>query len=383
MGRNQIALRRLKTIKYFAAIALMILAALYIPLSLSGLIPAEMPAYLVSFISFVLLFMSAKRFLAALPPIILYVWLYALTGSVIFGSIALVVFTSVSLVANEIIMSDKAWKTVLIFVSLPFTVAAAYFMTRSVAMCVAIATPYIIAAILGICIKKKMNRKDVIILLVAAMLFILIATLGAYMLINNVGFNAVKEAYVSARDTFINYVSTFAVEMNGEIIPIFGENQALAADILVEMSNTIPAAIIIVMIVLSYFLYKFQTSMLDKFGGYEFITQEILKIDISAACAATYLIAFIFSFTTDSYGAYPFGAVVCQNIYTVLTPALAYAAVRTVRDFLKKKKLRIGFLLIIPMALLAVLGYLSMALSLIGIICIFGKRARSWADKKE
>lgn len=361
----------------------MILGALYIPLSFCGIVPADASAYLVSFVSFVLLFMSAKGFLVTLPPIILYVWLYAMTGTSTIGATVLVIFTSVSLVTNEIVMSDRVWKILMLFVSLPFTVAAAYMITRSALMCIVIATPYIIAAVLGICIRKGMNRKDVIILLVAVMLLILIATLGAYMLINKVDFNTVKEAYASTRDAFIDYVATFSVEMNGEAVPIFGENQALAADILVEMSNTIPAAIIIVMIVFSYFLYKFQTSMLDKFGGHKFITQEILKMDISAACAATYLIAFIFSFTTDSYGAYPLGAVVCQNIYTVLTPALAYAAVRSVRDFLKKKKLRIGFLLIIPAALLAVLGYLSMALSLIGILCIFGKAARAWADKKE
>ena len=123
--------------------------------------------------------------------------------------------------------------------------------------------------------------------------------------------------------------------------------------------------------------------MLEKFGGDEYITPEILKIYISAAAAAVYLITFIFSLTTDSYGGVPFGSVVCQNIYIILTPALAFSGFTTVRDFCKKKKMRFGLLFLVPMILLAVLGYLFTVLAAIGMICIFAKTAKAYADKKD
>ena len=115
----------------------------------------------------------------------------------------------------------------------------------------------------------------------------------------------------------------------------------------------------------------------------EYITEDIMEIKISTAAAAVYLIAFVFSITTDSYGGEPFGSVVCKNLYMILTPALAYSGVMSAKRFIKKKRIRVGFLLILSLGLLAMTGYLFNILSLLGIICIFASNAKEWAEKND
>ncbi len=373
---------RLQTNKYLAAIGLLILSSVYLPLTMRGDMPVSNIASLVAVICFVLLFVGAKKFISVLPVAIAYFVLYAITASHVLGSIVLVLFTSVSLAANEMVLSrGKAWKIVLLYATIPVSVAVSYFMTQNIFVCILSAFPGLIFTLLGISVAKKKNRKSVIILLCGGFILLAIALVGVYMLLSQTDFYDLHIAYVDGRDMLMDYVLNYSVEMNGETVPLFADIP-LARQLFISLSNSIPSVLIAAIIILAYFLYNYQASMLLKFGGDEYITEDILRMDISSAAAAVYLITFVFSITTDSYGNVPFGSVVCQNIYMILTPALVYSGFVSVKSFFKRKKIKIGFLLIFPLVLLATTGYLVMILSLLGIICIFARDARAWAEKK-
>lgn len=369
--------------KYLAAMGACLLSAVYIPLAIGGRVPVDQLSSLVAIIAFALLLIGAKKISHILPAAVLYFLLYAATASHTLGSIVILVLTAASLAANELILNrGNVWRILVMYAFLPLSLVTAYFLSGSPLTLAIAAIPYFICTLLWIGIKFKKNRKSVIILMTCGFVLMAVLMLAGYMLAYGKGFYDIREAYISARDAIADYIFSYSVELNGETIPLF-DDIPLAKQIFISMSNTLPSIIIITFIIVSYFLYNYQSSMLEKFGAYEYITEEITEIKISAACAATYLIAFVFSITTDSYGGEPFGSVVCKNVYTILTPALAYSGIKSIRNFIQKKKIRVGFLLIFPLALLAMTGYIFMILSLVGIICIFGKSAKEWAEKKD
>lgn len=369
--------------KYLAALCALLLGAVYSPLAISGKIPAYQLFSLISIIAFALLIIGAKRISGVLPVAIIYFLLYAATASHLIGSIVILVFTIASLAANELILSrGNVWKMISVFAFLPVSVVAAYFLSGTLLAMIIAAIPFILATLLWIGIKFKKNRKTVIIYLTFGLVLMALIGLACYMLALGKSFTDMREAFISSRDALMNYILSYSVEMNGETVALIGDAD-LARELFLSASNSLPAVIVIAFITVSYFLYGYQSSMLEKFGGIEYITEDITQIKISAAAAATYLIAFVFSITTDSYGGEPFGSVVCKNLYMILTPALVYAGFTSVRNFIIKKKIRIGFLLLLPLALIAMTGYLLMVLSLVGIICIFAASAREWAEKKD
>ena len=203
-----------ETNKYLAALGLLILSSIYIPSALDGKLPVHQLAPLVSLICFVLLFMSAKKMRNVLPALVVYLYLYAVVGDSALGSIAILIYTAVSLASNEIILSGKKWKSILLYASLPISLALAYVFSKSVILCISVTLPYILFALLGICVKKKMNRKSVIIILSSALLLFAFAMLGACMLIYSVSFEQLKDGYASIRDELISYVANFTLELN-------------------------------------------------------------------------------------------------------------------------------------------------------------------------
>ena len=369
--------------KYLAAEGILLLCAIYLPMSLSGNVAVDRIASLVSLMCFVLLFMGAKRVSHVFPAIAIYFILFLSTMTHTIGSVVLALFTAVSLGANELVLSrGKIWRLLGLFAILPVAFGISYVLTRSVALSSLAAVPFILFSLLGIAIKRKMNRKDGIVLLCCGVIGLFAIALAAVSLVGKLSFADLQAAYADTRNSFIDYVTGLTVDMNGEAVSIFTD-VALARELMISMSNALPAIVIIAIIIFSFFLYNYQSSMLEKFGAFEYITEDIMEIKISGAAAATYLIAFVFSITTDSYGGEPFGSVVCKNIYLILTPALVYSGMVSVKQFIKKKRIRVGFLLILLIGLLAMTGYLLNILSLLGIICIFASIAKKWADRKD
>ena len=369
--------------KYLAAAGILLLCAIYLPMSLSGNVAVDRIASLVSLMCFVLLFMGAKKISHVFPAIAIYFVLFLSTMTHTIGSVVLVVFTAVSFGANELILSrDKIWRLVGLFAILPIAFGATYLLTQDLPLSSLAVVPFVLLSLLAISVKNKMNRKDGIVLLSGGVIGMCVIALAIYMLISKLSFVDIQAAYAGTRDSFINYVTGLTVDFNGETVSMFTD-VALARELMISMSNALPSVLVIATIVFFFFLYNYQCSMLEKAGAVEYITKDIMEIKISAAAAAVYLIAFVLSITTDSYGGEPFGSVVCKNIYMILTPALAYSGVKSVKYFIKKKRIRIGFLLILLLGLLAMTGYLFNILSLLGIICIFAKNAKEWAEKKD
>ncbi len=383
MSASIAARSKLNMNKLLAAMGILLLGAVYLPIAISGEHEVERLSSLVTIICFVLLFVGAKKISAVIPSAIVYLLLYAMGGTHLFGSIFLVLFTSVSLAANELILNRKdPWRLALIYGMLPVSFGAAYLLTENLVISSVTAIPFVIFTLLSLCVRNKVNRKTSILVLVGGFIFIGIVAIAIYMLISGIDFSELREAYIVGRDALLDYILGFGVELNGEVIPLFTD-VSLARELFVSAANSLPSVIAVALIVMSFFIYNYQASMLEKFGGHEYITEDVMEIRVSAAAAATYLIAFVLSITTDSYGNMPFGSVVCLNIYTILTPALAYAGVAAIKSFFKKRKMRIGFLLIFPLFLLAMTGYMFMVLSLLGIICIFARSAKEWSEKKD
>lgn len=369
--------------KYLAALGSLLLFAVYFPLVFRGGLPVDRLSSLVAIICFALLLLGAKKISHIFPALILYFLLYTATASHLLGSLTVLTLTSASLAANELILNRKnIWKTLTVYAFLPLSLALAYIFTKNVLAMIVSSIPFIICTVLFVGVKLKKNRKSVIIAMTATFVSIAIIALFGYMLISGKSAFEIRDAYISGRDALADYVCSYSVDLGGETVPLF-QDAPLAKQLFVSMTNALPSIVIISLIVVSFFIYNYQASMLEKFEGFEYITEDIMEIKISTAAAAVYLLAFVFSITTDSYGNPPFGSVVCQNIYTILTPALVYSGFRTVRGFIKKKKIRLGFLLILPLVLLAMTGYMFMILSFVGIICIFAKSAKEWADKKD
>ena len=375
--------KNMKKNKYFAALGSALLYAVYSPLAVSGRVPVDQLSSLVSIIAFALLLLGAKRVSNILPAACLYFLLYTFSASHLLGSVVILALTVASLTANELILNrGNVWKSLTVFAFIPVSLVVAYLLSGSpIAFALAV-IPYFIGTLLWLGVRFKKNRKSVIILLTFGFVIIALGGLVGYMLSTGKDFIALRNTYITARDSFADWMFSYTVPMNGENVPLFTD-VPLAKQIFISMSNSLPSIIVIVFIIVSYFLYNYQSAMLEKFGGYEYITEEIKEIRISAAAAAVYLIAFVFSITTDSHGGEAFGSVVCKNIYTMLTPALVYAGACSIRNFVRKKKIRAGFLLIFPLVLLAMTGYMFMILSLVGIICIFANSAREWAEKKD
>ena len=369
--------------KYYAALASLLLGAVYVPLAIGGGIPIDRVSSLIAIISFALLLVGASKISDILPFAILYFLIYAVTASHLIGSVVILIIAEIGLGANEIILSSSNPRRLAsVYAFLPISVMAAYFLTGSTVAIVAVVIPFAFMTALGFCVIAKKNRKDVILILTVVAMGIVAALAIGYMLFTKTSPEQLKSAYVGERDAIINYLCSYSVDMGGEIIPLFMDT-SYAADIMISTLNLLPSIVVISFIAVSFFLYGYQVSVLRKLGKLEYVTEEILDIDISGTAAAVYLIAFVLSITTDSYGNLPFGSVVCQNLYTILTPALAYAGVKSVKSFIQKKRIRIGFLLMIPIVLLAMTGYMFMILSLVGIICIFARNAKAWAEKKD
>ncbi len=369
--------------KYLSALGLLILSSIYIPLAADGTLPVANFASIVSIICFVLLFVGGKKISRVFPAAIVFFILYAFSGSATAGSIFVAAFTSVSLAANELASPEaKAWQRALLYTSLPIAALVAYFVSKNIYVTIASLLPCVLFTALGLCARKKVNRKRGIIILTAILLGFATALVGAYMLISKTDIYGLRDVYISARDGVINHITNLGAEVNGEYLPLF-EDIPLAQELLVSATNILPAMAIVMLILISYFLYNYQMSMMARFYGDEYLSDSVMKMDMSAASAAVCLLAFIFSFTTDSHGDAPFGSMVCQNIYIILTPALVYAGFTSAKSFFKKKNIRLGLFVWLVMGLLAMSGLLFMILAFIGILCIFGSRARAWAESKD
>ena len=196
---------------------------------------------------------------------------------------------------------------------------------------------------------------------------------------HSVSLDKLKETIEWIKDSVITAMSEFKINTAEGPQNLFAEVEYID-EYIDGLANILPGTAVVLLLATAFVMQLYIFSSLKKEKRIEFLISDATDMEVSGLCAGIYLTAFVLSFTTNSEGNPMLGSIIMQNIYLALTPALAYVAVSGINSFFRKRRMRPGFLLLIPAGFLLIYGLLSVALAFLGVMIIIIAKAKKYAD---
>ena len=368
-----------KSAKLYSGLALVILSGIYLSTLFFGNLPLDTISPLVSFASFLLLFLFAKSWKDLIFSGLVYALLVLTTNSLPISTAWVCIYSAILLGSYIITVGDKI-QIAMLLLTAPIVYGTSWALTGNLVISLASLTIYPAMLFLGFCTRLRVNRKNAIIytsfgLGLSSALIIFVA-----MVKHSVSLGALKSTIESIKDGVVKYMSEYTINTVEGPQNLFVEAEYIE-EYVNGLVNILPGTAVVLIVLWAFMTQSALFSSLKKERLIEYMTSDVTEIQISGMCAGIYLVAFVLSFTTNSEGNLMLGSVVMQNIYLALTPALAYVSVSGINSFFRKRKMRPGFLLIIPAALLVIYGILSVALAFLGATIIIISKAKKYADE--
>ena len=368
-----------KSAKLYSGLALVILSGIYLSTLFFGKLPLDTISPLVSFASFLLLFLFAKSWKDLIFSGLVYALLVLTTNSLPISTAWVCIYSAILLGSYVITVGDKI-QIAMLLLTAPIVYGTSWALTGNLIISLASLTIYPAMLFLGFCTRLRVNRKNSIIytsfgLGLSSALLIFVA-----MVKHSVSLGALKSTIEGIKDSVVKYMSEYTINTVEGPQNLFVEAEYIE-EYVNGLVNILPGTAVVLIVLWAFMTQSALFSSLKKERLIEYMTSDVTEIQVSGMCAGIYLVAFVLSFTTNSEGNLMLGSVVMQNIYLALTPALAYVSISGINSFFRKRKMRPGFLLIIPAALLVIYGILSVALAFLGATIIIISKAKKYADE--
>lgn len=142
--------------------------------------------------------------------------------------------------------------------------------------------------------------------------------------------------------------------INGETQTLFTEDEAY--NIALRIVTLFPAVTVIFFSIISYFAQKLQFNLVRATMAENEITNEMLAFIVSPGAGIVFTLAFLVKWMTDST---PFGyatATICENIYSILLPALTGMGIMYFLSLMSKRR-RSGALIILLIGALLFINF--------------------------
>lgn len=370
--------------KIYSSLAMLVLCGIYLPVLISGKVDIDTIAPLVSLISFLLLVISAKKWTAVIPSAILYFIIAVFFASVGAATAVICIFAAIAMGAYTLTLGDK-FSIALVGLTFPISFGISLALTEDIIIALASLIIYPAIIILGVCTRNFINRKDTVIYMTFGCFACGIGLILILLYRYDIPLSDIRVTVEGIKDYIVNYMANYTVNMGNEVVNIFKE-ASFIRQYIDSLVNIVPGVMIMLLILFSFFCESYLFSMLKKDRLIEYMTSDVMEINISLACAIIYILTFILSFTTNSEGNEMFWSAVMKNVYISLSPALIYVAFYKMCELLRKRRMIPVFLLIFPVIFLSVYGLLTVTLSFIGATAIIAAKAKQYAEggnKKE
>lgn len=367
-----------KSAKLYSALALVILSGIYLSTLFFGNLPLDTISPFVSFAAFLLLFLFAKSWKDLIFSGLVYALLFATTSSLSISTAWICLYSAILLGSYILTVGDKI-QIAMLMLTAPIVYGASWALTGNVIISLVSLAIYPAMLCLGFCTRLRVNRKNSIIytslgLVASSALLVFVA-----MVKHSVSLDGLKSTIESIKVSVVKFMSEYTINTVDGPQNLFVDAEYIE-EYIDGLVNILPGTAVILIVLWAFMTQAALFSTLKKERLIEYMTSDVTEIQVSGMCAGVYLVAFVLSFTTNSEGNLMLGSVIMQNIYLSLTPALAYVSVSGINSFFRKRRMRPGFLLVIPAALLVIYGILSVALAFIGATIIIISKAKKYAD---
>lgn len=345
----------------------------------------------------VILLFYAKKLLNFIFCLAIFVASKFVFGSPVISKILILFALSIALCA---FMTASAKKT-----SVPYLViapVAAYLAALSICknpgFCAIILIPYVIGLLMGLMTKKKCSASEVIATASAIIVAVICITMSVAMTVSGISLSALadllrtrlilaieslfNEAYPQfiANMTAVGYDTAFANSIFNEII---GE----VAPTVITIVNMLPGIIIFAITVLIFISRNTQMSLLENQGYTEYVTPDTMLLNMSIISAVVFIVAAVFSVSTDAAGIPDIVSVVSTNVMLITMPGLIYTGVIStiacLINLLKRKRL-FSVILIVGLAVIliyAMLPYILQIIAFVGALFIIVRSSKEFAAK--
>ena len=368
----------IKSGRLYSSIALIILSGIYLSALFAGNFSLDTFSPLISFVAFLLLFLSARGWKDLIFPALVYALLFATTSSVSIAAAWICIFAAMTMGALVIALGDKIhWAMVIL--TAPMVYCTSLALTGNPLISLVSLTPYPAMLILGFCTARIVNRKTTLISTASGLFISSALLIFVSMVKHSVSLDKLKETIEWIKDSVITAMSEFKINTAEGPQNLFAEVEYID-EYIDGLANILPGTAVVLLLATAFVMQLYIFSSLKKEKRIEFLISDATDMEVSGLCAGIYLTAFVLSFTTNSEGNLMLGSIIMQNIYLALTPALAYVAVSGINSFFRKRRMRPGFLLLIPAGFLLIYGLLSVALAFLGVMIIIIAKAKKYAD---
>ena len=327
----------------------------------------------------VVMFITSKKpFHAVLKTIALGLTLslfgYPIVPALIFGSI-------ISIGAYSALICSSKKTGLLLPILLPFiSYAISLAVTLDPIISLAALAIYIPAILMGIATRRKAGMTSAI-LVCASVLFAIAVSVSALALCYFYGSVSQSAAESFTRDAtkfVINYYQESFQMIEG--LEFSNEMRQL---IVLAVNTYVNSAVGIAMAVcasVGFISLKLQHRLFEAYGLDEYLTEKATTLTVSVAASFIFAIAFIMSFSLDSFNQTSIVAVVATNICIALTPAFFMMSVKAVKALPKRLGV-IGLLLSIAITFTVMFFFTAspFILPLVGAIYVILGAVDTWA----
>ncbi|MBE6547467.1 MAG: DUF2232 domain-containing protein [Ruminococcaceae bacterium] len=338
------------------------------------------PAYVIIASGLAFLFGIIKQFKYTFSYVLIFFLLYSATSTPIIPAAFFAVMFIFTL--GGYISSCCGKRSYALLILLPIvSYLGAYMLTGDWMFSLVSVIPYPAVIAQGVLHKKNSERTAI----VATSTFLLLAfSVGFVALMlwrgGKLSYTEIKASVDGARVALSNHLQNLSVEVQGQAQPIF-EAQYID-ELITSTFNMLPGLIIMLSLVAVYLLHSLQIALYKRTELDIYVTAKNTKITMSIYAACIFILAYIFSLTTDTAGKPDLVSSVANNLYIIFVPGLFLVGLDGIGAMLKKLKgLGLFLILLLVIAIFMLSSFILLIVAAIGAFYIIIKSVDEWAKK--